>query len=71
MIEERKRAEEIRVVQNTRLELLLKPTKEITSNLDLREALRQPQQMLESSSARMLLVLRSTKRSRKIAGSMR
>ena len=40
MIEEPKRAEEIRVVQNTRLELLLTLTKEITSNLDLREVLR-------------------------------
>jgi formate hydrogenlyase transcriptional activator len=39
-IEERKRAEETRAVQNTRLELLLKLTKQITSNLDLREVLR-------------------------------
>jgi formate hydrogenlyase transcriptional activator len=39
-IEERKKAEETRAVQNARLELLLKLTKQITSNLDLREVLR-------------------------------
>ena len=39
-IEERKRAEEALAVQNTRLELLLKLTKQITSILDLREVLR-------------------------------
>jgi len=39
-IEERKKAEETHAVQNTRLELLLKLTKQITSNLDLRDVLR-------------------------------
>src|SRR5580693_4754275 len=39
-IEDRKRAEEALVVQNSRLELLLKLTKEITSNLELRQLLR-------------------------------
>jgi formate hydrogenlyase transcriptional activator len=39
-IEERKTAEEALAVQNTRLELLLKLTKQITSILDLREVLR-------------------------------
>ena len=39
-IEDRKRAEEALVVQNSRLQLLLKLTKEITSNLELRELLR-------------------------------
>jgi PAS domain S-box-containing protein len=39
-IEDRKRAEEALVVQNRRLELLLKLTEEITSNLELREVLR-------------------------------
>src|SRR5580692_3407787 len=35
-----KRAEEALVVQNSRLQLLLKLTKEITSNLELRQLLR-------------------------------
>lgn len=39
-IEERKKAEEARAVQNARLELLLKLTRQITSHLDLREVLR-------------------------------
>jgi formate hydrogenlyase transcriptional activator len=39
-IEDRKRAEEALFVQNSRLQLLLKLTKEITSNLELRELLR-------------------------------
>src|ERR1700733_9623635 len=39
-IEDGKRAEEALVVQNSRLQLLLKLTKEITSNLELRELLR-------------------------------
>jgi formate hydrogenlyase transcriptional activator len=39
-IEDRKRAEEALIVQNSRLELLLKLSKEITSNLELREVLR-------------------------------
>lgn len=39
-IEERKKAEETQAVQRTRLELLLKLTRQITSNLDLREVLR-------------------------------
>jgi formate hydrogenlyase transcriptional activator len=39
-IEERKKAEQAVAVQNTRLELLLKLTKEITSNLERRELLR-------------------------------
>jgi formate hydrogenlyase transcriptional activator len=39
-IEERKKAEQAVAVQNTRLQLLLKLTKEITSNLELRELLR-------------------------------
>ena len=39
-IEARKRAEQAVGVQNTRLQLLLKLTKEITSNLELRELLR-------------------------------
>jgi len=39
-IEDRKRAEEALVVQNSRLQLLLKLTKEITSNLELRQLLR-------------------------------
>jgi formate hydrogenlyase transcriptional activator len=40
-IEQRKRSEEALAVQNTRLELLLKLTKQITSILDLREVLRE------------------------------
>ena len=39
-IEERKKAEQAVAVQNTRLQLLLKLTKEITSNLDRRKLLR-------------------------------
>ncbi|MGC2546332.1 MAG: sigma 54-interacting transcriptional regulator [Silvibacterium sp.] len=39
-IEERKKAEQILAVQNTRLQLLLKLTNQITSNLELREVLR-------------------------------
>jgi formate hydrogenlyase transcriptional activator len=39
-IEERKRAEQAVAVKNTRLQLLLKLTKQITSNLELREVLR-------------------------------
>ncbi len=39
-VEDLKRAEEALVVQNSRLQLLLKLTKEITSNLELRELLR-------------------------------
>ena len=39
-IEERKTAEQAVAVQNTRLQLLLKLTKEITSNLEFRELLR-------------------------------
>lgn len=39
-IEERKRAEQAVAVQNNRLQLLLKLTKEITSNLELRKLLR-------------------------------
>ncbi len=39
-IELRKKAEQILAVQNTRLQLLLKLTSEITSNLELREVLR-------------------------------
>ena len=39
-IEARKRAEEAIVTQNSRLQLLLKLTKEITSNLELRKLLR-------------------------------
>src|SRR5260370_24823890 len=39
-IEERKKAEEILAVQNTRLQLLLKLTSQITSNLELRKVLR-------------------------------
>ena len=39
-IEERKRAEQVLAVQNTRLQLLLQLTKRITSNLELREVLR-------------------------------
>jgi len=39
-IEERKKAEQILAVQNTRLKLLLKLTNQITSNLELREVLR-------------------------------
>ena len=39
-IEERKRAEQVLAVQNTRLQLLLQLTKRVTSNLELREVLR-------------------------------
>ena len=39
-IEQRKKAEQILAVQNTRLQLLLKLTNQITSNLELREVLR-------------------------------
>jgi formate hydrogenlyase transcriptional activator len=39
-IEERKKAEQILAVQNTRLQLLLKLTSQITSNLELRKVLR-------------------------------
>jgi PAS domain S-box-containing protein len=39
-IEERKRAEQVLAVQNTRLQLLLQLTKRVTSNLELRELLR-------------------------------
>jgi len=39
-IEERKKAEQAVAVRNTRLQLLLKLTKQITSNLELRELLR-------------------------------
>ena len=39
-IEQRKKAEQILAVQNTRLQLLLKLTSEITSNLELRKVLR-------------------------------
>jgi formate hydrogenlyase transcriptional activator len=39
-IDDRKRAEEALVVQNTRLELLLKLTNRVTSNLELRQVLR-------------------------------
>ena len=39
-VEERKKAEQAVAVQNTRLQLLLKLTKEITSNLDRRKLLR-------------------------------
>ena len=41
VIEERKRAEEVLAVQNTRLELLLKLTERITSKLELRNVLRE------------------------------
>ena len=39
-IEERKKAEQVLAVQNTRLQLLLQLTKRVTSNLELREVLR-------------------------------
>jgi len=39
-IDDRKRAEQVLAVQNTRLQLLLQLTKRITSNLELREVLR-------------------------------
>jgi len=39
-VEERKRAEQVLAVQNTRLQLLLQLTKRVTSNLELREVLR-------------------------------
>jgi len=39
-LEERKRAEQVLAVQNTRLQLLLQLTKRVTSNLELREVLR-------------------------------